>query len=173
MLIGKKVCLGPILQADAGFIFNWHNTTEIMHLDGLYRPISQTVFDHWFNSIGSDPSRVVFAIRRQTDLAFVGYIQVLNIHPVFRTAELGIMIGDTGNRRKGYGLEALQLCIDFCWSELNLQRLSLSIIGENESAKLTYAKAGFTHEGLLRRSVYMQGDFHDTTLMALLRQPAE
>lgn len=65
--------------------------------------------------------------------------------------------------------ESLRLCIDFCWSELSLQRLALAIVGDNQSAKLTYEKAGFEHEGALRRSVYRQDDFHDTMLMALLR----
>jgi len=168
MLIGQRVCLGPMLNSDAGIIFNWHNTTEVMHLDGLYRPVSQGNFDEWFGSIGRDPSRVVFSIRKQGDLSLIGYVQITNIHPVFRSAEMGIMIGDPENRGKGYGQEALRLCIEFGWRELNLNRLALMIVGDNGVAQAAYRKAGFQVEGVLKRAVFINGKFRDTTVMGLL-----
>ena len=169
MLIGKLVCLGPMLNADAGVVFNWHNSMDVMHLDGLYRPISQGNFDDWFLSIGKDPARVVFAIRKQGDLAFLGYVQITNIHPANHSAELGIMIGDPNNRDKGYGQEALRLSLEYCWKELNLQRLSLLCIGKNERALHVYQNVGFEIEGVLRRSIYINGGFQDSTVMGLLR----
>lgn len=169
MLIGTTVCLGPMLATDSGIIFNWHNCTEVMHLDGLYRPISQSNFDDWFNSIGKDSSRVVFSIRKHGSLDFLGYLQIVNIHPVYRSAELGIMIGDPENRDKGYGQEALRLGIGFCWSELNLQRLTIMFIGNNERARRAYQKVGFETEGVLRRAVYTNGTFEDSTVMSILR----
>jgi RimJ/RimL family protein N-acetyltransferase len=169
MLIGSKVCLGPMFQADAQIIFNWRNRLDVLHLDGLYRPLSQGVFDEWFGGIGRDSSRVVFSIRRHGDLAFLGYIQITNIQSASRCAEVGITIGETEHRGKGYGQEALRMCVDFCWRELNLQRLSLRVIGDNPAAIHTYRKVGFEHEGLMRRSAYVNGELRDTTLMALLR----
>jgi len=169
MLIGTKVCLGPIFQADGPVIFNWYNRVDVMRLDGLYRPMSQANFDDWFGSIGKEPSRVVFSIRKQGDLAFLGFIQISKVHAVNRTAEIGIMIGEKAHRGLGYGQEALALCIGFCWNELNLQRLSLTIIGDNPQALHVYTKSGFEREGLLRRSVYLDGGFKDSTAMALLR----
>ena len=114
MLVGENLCLCPMLQTDAPIIFNWHNTAEVMHLDGLYRPVSQGNFDEWFGGIGKDPSRVVFSIRRSPTLDFLGYIQVQNIHPIHHCAELGIMIGDPTNRGHGYGQEALKMCVAYC-----------------------------------------------------------
>ncbi|HTV53126.1 MAG TPA: GNAT family N-acetyltransferase, partial [Steroidobacteraceae bacterium] len=134
MLIGTQVCLGPLFQADARSIFNWRNRVELMHLDGLYRPVSQAQFDEWFNGAGKDATRVVFSIRRQSDLELLGFIQINHIHPVYRSAEIGIMIGEAANRGKGYGQEALRLCVGFCWDELNLQRLSVAIVGANAQA---------------------------------------
>jgi RimJ/RimL family protein N-acetyltransferase len=169
MLIGGKVCLGPMLKADAPIIFNWRNRVDVLHQDGLYRPLSQGNFDDWFNGIGRDPSRVVFSIRRQGDLNFLGYIQVVNINAAYRTADLGIMIGEKDNRGKGYGQEALRLCVEFCWKELNLQRLGLIVVGENPAAVRTYEKVGFEREGVMRRSCYVNGEFRDTTFMSVLR----
>jgi ribosomal-protein-alanine N-acetyltransferase len=170
MLIGNKICLGPILQADGVIIFRWRNSPDVMLMDGMYSPISQANFDDWFTAIGKEPSRIVFSIRKPGSLEFLGYVQISDIHPVFRSAEIGIMIGDAANRGKGYGPDALRLCMDFCWNELNLQRLSLKIIGDNPRAVRAYEKAGFEHEGVLRQSTYRDGGFRDTTLMARLRR---
>ena len=172
MLIGKQVCLGPMFQADARPIFNWRNRVDLMHLDGLYRPVSQQQFDEWFNAIGKDASRVVFSIRKQGDLELVGFIQVSKIHPVYRSAEIGIMIGESAHRGKGYGQEALALCIAFCWDELNLQRLAVAIVGSNPQAIRAYEKAGFEHEGVMRRAIYVAGKFEDLSFMGLLRPGA-
>ncbi len=169
MLIGEKVCLGPALQPDAGVIFNWRNTVSLMHLNGQYLPVSQRSFDDWFNSIGRDLTSVVFSIRKKSDLSLIGYVQITDIHPIFRSAQIGIMIGDAVNRRKGYGQEALKLCIGFCWNELNLQRLHLMIAGTNEAAANAYKKVGFELEGVLRRSIYANGEYMDGTIMGLLR----
>ena len=35
MLIGTKICLGPMFHADAPILFNWRNTVDLMHMDGL------------------------------------------------------------------------------------------------------------------------------------------
>jgi RimJ/RimL family protein N-acetyltransferase len=169
MLIGSRVCLGPMFQADAPIIFNWRNRLDVLHLDGLYRPLSQSGFDEWFASIGRDPGKVVFSIRRQGDLAFLGYIQIVNIQVAHHSAEIGIMIGEADHRCRGYGTEALRMCVEFCWKELNLQRLGLQIVGDNPLALHVYRKVGFEPEGLLRRSAYVGGEFKDTTVMALLR----
>jgi len=169
MLTGNLICLGPMFQADARPIFNWRNSVDLMHLDGLYRPVSQLQFDEWFNGIGKDATRVVFSIRKQGDLALVGFIQVSKIHPVYRSAEIGIMIGDSANRGKGYGQEALRLCAGFCWQELNLQRLAVAIVGNNPAARRAYEKVGFELEGVMRRAIYVAGRFEDLTFMGMLR----
>ncbi len=169
MLIGEKVCLGPILQADGAMIFNWLNTVSLMRLHGNYVPVSQHSFEEWFGGIGKDPSRVVFSIRKQGDLTLLGYIQLTEIHSVFRSAAVGITIGDPANRGKGYGHEALTLCIDFSWKELNLQRLSLMFVGKNEPAMRAYKKAGFEQEGVLKRAIFANGVYMDATIMGLLQ----
>jgi RimJ/RimL family protein N-acetyltransferase len=169
MLIGSKVCLGPLFRDDSRAIFNWRNTLELMHLDGVYRPLSQNCFDEWFESIGRDPTRVLFSIRNYGQLDLMGYLQITAIHPIFHSAEIGLLIGDPGNRGRGYGQESLRLAVDFCWKELNLQRLSLTLIGENAAALQAYRRVGFEVEGVMRRASYRDGSFQDVTVLGLLR----
>ncbi|HEX4179264.1 MAG TPA: GNAT family protein [Caulobacteraceae bacterium] len=169
MLIGDKVCLGPVLQTDAPSFFNWLNSLDLVHVNGPYRPTDQARFDQWFGGIASDSTRVVFTIRAKTDVRLMGYIQIINIQPVARTAEMGILIGDPSDRGHGIGQEAVGLALKFCWRDLNLQRVALFIVGDNPPALNAYAKAGFEVEGRLRRAAYVNGAFHNITVMGVLR----
>lgn len=150
-------------------VFKWRNRPELMRVDGLYRPVSQLNFDEWFNGIGRDPTRVVFSIRQLGALNFLGYLQITNITPTVQSAEIGIMIGEPAHRGRGYGQEALRLGVEFCWRDLNLQRLSLAVIGDNPAALRAYEKVGFEREGVARRAAFADGAYRDVTLMALLR----
>jgi len=172
MIIGEKVCLGPLLHVDGPAMFNWLNTLSLAHLNGSYRPQDQAGFDGWLSSLSSDRSKVVFAIRNQGDLRLLGYVQIVNINPVCRTAEMGILIGEAGDRGKGLGQEALRLALGHCWNDLNLHRVTLHVHGENPVAIHAYAKVGFIEEGRMRQAGYVNGRFVDIVVMGTLRPDA-
>ena len=169
MLIGERVCLGPILIGDGPKLFNWLNTLDLAHGNGPYRPMDENRFSGWLASFVDDPARVLFAVRRQGDLRLMGYLQLTNIQPVARSADLGVLIGDAADQGQGFGQEAVRLAAEFCWRDLNLQRLGLQVVGDNPRAIGAYAKAGFVVEGVMRRAAYVEGGYRDVTVMGLLR----
>jgi len=169
MYAGANVFLGPLLPEDSPLLFQWSNDVDLAHWNGPYRPVDWVSHSNWFANIGKEQTKAVLAIRRVADSRLVGYIQFANIHPVFRSAEIGIAIGAEIDRGHGYGQEALKLATRFAWNDLNLHRLALLIFGPNERAVKAYAKAGFRHEGLLRQAAFVDGRFVDITVMGLLR----
>lgn len=84
-------------------------------------------------------------------------------------AELAIMIG-TPYRRRGYGREAMELLCDFCFQEMNLRRLKVSVLAFNEAAIRCYERCGFVQEGLLRQEVFRAGQYRDVALLGRLRE---
>lgn len=169
MLVGDAVCLAPVLLSDAPIFYGWLNKLDVAHANGPYRPMDQMRFDQWFGAISSDPARVVFAIRRRSELRLIGYVQIINIHATARSAELGILIGEAADRGQGLGRQALELAVGFCWRDLNLQRIGLMVVGDNPGAVRVYERTGFQVEGLLRRASYVNGAYRDVTVMGLLR----
>ena len=170
MLIGDTVCLGPVLAGDAPQLFNWRNTLALAHADGAYRPMDEAGFTAWLAAFATDPGRVLFALRARTDLRLMGYLQLTDIQPAARVAELGVLIGDPADQGRGFGRQAVALAAGFCWRDLNLQRLTLRVIGDNPRAVAAYAKAGFAIEGVMRRAAYADGAYRDVTIMGLLRE---
>lgn len=169
MLIGDKICLGPVLGGDAPLLFNWIDALPIVHASGAYRPVSEAKFAEWLAGFSNDQGRVIFAIRRHGDLRLIGYVQLTNIHPVLRSAELGIVIGGPQDQNQGFGQEAVRLATRYCWRELNLERVWLTVLANNPRARRAYEKCGYALEGTLRRAAFSDGAFHDLLLMAVLR----
>ena len=82
-----------------------------------------------------------------------------------RVAELAIMIG-TPYRGRGYGSEAIALLCDFCFREMNLHKLKVSVFAFNEPAVRCYEKNGFTREGMLKGEIFRDGQYQDVVLLA-------
>lgn len=169
MLVGSRIHLGPLLPADSEPLFQWSNDVGIAHLNGPYRPVDWASHGAWFDGVGKDAGKVLFAIRDNATARLLGYVQVGGIHPVFRSADLGIVIGDAADRGRGLGQEALRLALDFCWKDLNLRRVGLFVFGRNEQAVAAYLKVGFQHEGVLHRAAFVDGRYVDVTVMGILR----
>ena len=168
MINGKLVTLGPILPTDFPHLFMWADDLDAARLNEHYRPaIWRNQEEFWLN-LGNDPTRVYFAIRPKTHDTIIGYVQLWSIDPVHRSAILGLRIGDPANRGRGFGSDALQLAIAYCWRHLNISRISLMVFANNAGAVALYTKHGFSIEGRLRQAVFIDGQWLDVLLMGLL-----
>jgi RimJ/RimL family protein N-acetyltransferase len=169
MLLANRITIGPLIPEDSSLLFCWANDVAAARLDCAYRPVDMMTHQQWWNGLGKDPTKVVFAIRKTTEPFIIGYVQIAGINLVHRSAELGIRIGAEKDRGHGYGKEALALAVEFCWSHLNLNRLQLIVFKHNERAISAYRSTGFKKEGLLRKAAFIDGAWVDVVLMAALR----
>lgn len=167
MLHGRHVALGPILPEDMPRLLAWGGDPEIARLNEPWLPRNvERERDFWLNS-GLEQRRVFLAIRRSGRREIIGYVQITAIEPIHRSAQIGTLIGAPGDRNRGFGREAMQLAIDFCWTHLNLTRLSLAVHGDNAPAIALYQDLGFVTEGVLRQAQFIGGRWVDLHLMAL------
>jgi len=169
MLTGKRVTIGPVVPEDFGPLFCWINDLEAMRLDAAYRPVDLVAHQQWCQALGTDPTRVFFAVRKINQVEIIGYVHIFNINSVHRSAELGIRIGSKLNRHQGYGREALALALNFCWNHANLNRVQLTVFKHNSHALKVYAAAGFRREGVLRKAAFIDGAWTDIVVMGTLR----
>jgi RimJ/RimL family protein N-acetyltransferase len=96
-------------------------------------------------------------------------VQLTDIDPVHRSAELTIRIGDESERGAGHGTEALKQTIDFAWRDLNLHRVWLRVFADNTRAIRAYKKAGFVEEGVMRDAAHIDGRYVDMALLGIIR----
>lgn len=169
MIFGHSIAIGPILPIDIPSLFRWADDADAARLNDTYRPPNWHREEAFWLNADNDASRMLFAIRTKPGLETIGYVQIMAIQPIHRSAEIGIRIGEPSHRRNGYGGEALALAIDYCWKQLNLSRLSLKVFDHNADAVALYRRLGFEREGLLRQALFIDGGWTDLVLMALLR----
>ncbi len=170
MIEGGSVFLTTLLPGDARVLFEWANDPVLARSHGPFRPVDETAHQAWFEVVGQDQGKVVFAIRDKEDGRPVGWLQIANIQPVFRSAEMSLLIADLAERQKGKGGDALEQGLRFCWRELNLERVTSFIFGDNPAARALLTKFGFQDEACLRRAAFIGGRWHDITILAAFHE---
>ncbi|HWU26605.1 MAG TPA: GNAT family protein [Rhizomicrobium sp.] len=168
-LRNDSVALSPLMPEDTGLLFTWMNDVDAARLDLAYRPTDWLTFKAWLDELGRSHTQIVFAIRKLFEPQMIGFVIFKNIHPVHRSTEIGIRIGDECDRSKGYGTGALTLALQYAWNHLNLERVSLTVFAHNRRAIASYRACTFREEGRFFRGAYIDGEWVDVIPMAALR----
>lgn len=168
MFQGNLIALGPLVPNDFVPLFRWTNDAQAARLNAAFRPVDWVTHKTWCETVGRDPSRVIFAIRPKGVEGIIGFVEITAINTVHHSAQIGIRIGEEKDRNQGYGREALQLAQYYCFNHLNLNRVWLSTFRHNARAIRAFQAAGFKKEGVLRRAEFIDGDWVDVVLMAAL-----
>jgi RimJ/RimL family protein N-acetyltransferase len=117
---------------------------------------------------GLQPERYGFDVRTLDGDKLIGFFG-LYVELTHSEAWVGIGIGERDYWSKGYGTDAMKLCLRYAFMELGLQRVALGLHGYNIRALHSYEKAGFTLEGRTRQDVLREGKRTDTLWMGILR----
>ena len=83
--------------------------------------------------------------------------------------EIGYRLFDQTLAGRGYVTEACTLLIDYLFNVSQYHRIELMTAPENKASVRVAEKCGFTAEGTLRQSFFINGRFRDVTLYSLLR----
>jgi len=168
----ERILIGPITGQDSEALFRWFNDPQAARFDYAWRPVDGMSHQKWITNVGTDPTQVWFAVRRAGHNGIVGFVILRNISPVHRSAELGVRIGEDGDRGRGVGKEAARQVVQYAWKALNLNRIQVSVFADNERALRLYTALGFRREGLLRRAQFIDGAWKNIVIMAALRPKA-
>lgn len=175
LLVGKKVRLTAFSKDDLPAMRVWYQNADfIRRLEGQSAaPKTHTDLESWLDSNQKDPHDFLFAVRRLEDDSLLGLVHLNGILLNQQVGWLAIGLGDSAERGKGYGEEALTLLIDFAFRELNLRRVQLTVFGYNKPAIALYEKLGFQREGAFREFLHRDGQLFDMFLYGLLRREWE
>jgi len=83
---------------------------------------------------------------------------------------VGLGIGERDFWGRGYGTDVMKLILRYAFMEINLRRVTLTVFEYNPRAIRSYEKAGFRHEGRLRKLLHRDGRRYDELFMGILRE---
>ena len=116
------------------------------------------------------PASYYFTIRTLDGDQLIGELGLDVVNWSGRDAFVGLGIGETNYWSKGYGTDAMNILLRFAFSEINLRRVTLTVFEYNPRAIRSYEKAGFQHEGRLRKVLNKEGRRWDMLFMGILRE---
>lgn len=170
-LVAERIYLRKLKQEDLkGNYFQWLNdqkTTKWMR-HGVFPNSWESMRDFYENQSVSKTD-IVLAIILKEQGEHIGNISLNSINYLFRSAEMGIIIGETDCWGKGYATEAISLLTDHCFNRLNLNRLSAGAVDKNIGSIRAFEKSGFRREGISRQAYFCDGQYHDCVNLSLLQ----
>lgn len=151
MTSNTKTRLVPKKLSQAAQDYKWWSDEELSRLNA--EPPYAGPFSYFLNNFLAELSlsssdRQAFAIETATG-QHIGNCSLYNIDHVKREAEVGITIGDRNYWDQGFGSDALQLLIDYAFNRLDLSRLYLKTLLDNQRAQRCFSKCGFRPYGML------------------------
>jgi RimJ/RimL family protein N-acetyltransferase len=167
-MMGEKIVLRPYQESDAEPLYQATANFVLRRLTGTQRTFTLAQIQQYLAELAKSDTRRGFIIALPETLAPVGEVVLMNIDSVNRNASIRISLFSEADFSKGYGSEAMRLMVNYGFAELNLHRIELDVFAFNTRAIRVYENIGFKREGLLRDTLFYDGEFHDTVLMSIL-----
>jgi len=167
MLKGKKIYLRALEIEDIDFMFSLVNNQEFAFWEGKNEfPISSKQQRDWFEKNYKTGYR--FIICENESNTKMGYISFKISDEISRKGLLALKLVKAA-RGKNIGTDSLKTITSFLFSKINLNRLYTHIIKYNQPSLALFEKCGWTIEGTERQSIYMNDEYHDNVLLAMLK----
>lgn len=171
IVLDNKICLRKANLNDIDVLYEIKNDKNAASLlGGFSNGYSKLDIENWIVFHNNNKNEVLYLIETVEDPKVIGHVGLYDIDFRVRKAEFAILIAGENNQGKGYGSLSTKFMIDYAFDELNLKRLTLSLLSDNKRAFSLYQKYGFVQEGLLINDQFKNGKYHDVILMALMNK---
>lgn len=169
-LATPRLLLRPLEPADAdGDYPSWLNSAEVSRGNSHHvLPYTRSAAREYIEQVSSGPDLVLAIVVRE-GARHVGNISLQGVHPLFRSAELAILIGGSGSRGKGIGLEAAQVVCSHGFRAMNLHRIACATYAHNVAMQRLANALGMREEGRRREAAFKDGRYVDVIEYGLLR----
>jgi len=167
LLEGRNVNLRVTEKEDIPVLLLWFNDAEFQ---GEYQDFPTQISKAQLEKRMLDPQMqwVDFIIEKK-DGTKIGWMSHYVSSQNFGWIEIGCALVP-GERRKGYGTEAVQIMVDYLFLTENIVRIQAVTNVKNVGFQRVLEKDGFKKEGTLRKALYVRGKWTDGYLYSILRE---
>jgi len=163
------VVLRPFEPHDIEHLYSFRNDWQVkQYLGGFSSGYSRPNLKEWIRFHQNRDDEVLWAIATKKGDRCIGHVGLYKIDSRVRKGEFAIIIGDVNWWGKGVGRSATVAMLDWGFHQLNLHKISLSVLASNKKAIRLYQHLGFRREGTLRDEQFRDRAYHDVVLMSLL-----
>ncbi len=167
MLEGIKINLRAMEPEDILLISDWLNNLEFQ---GQFTPLIQRSKEDWkraFGEISEEHKEYIIEKKDGTEIGIIIYFMVQG--GPYHLLEFGYYIIPSESN-KGYCTEAAKIFIDFLFLSRAIERIQATTDSRNIASQRVLEKAGLKKEGLMRKAVFMKGNYVDIALFSITRE---
>ena len=154
----------------SGKYLSWLNDAEICkYNDHHFFPYTQLQAEQYIRMVAEKRDLIALQIIDKKTSLHIGNISLYEINQIYRSAGLGILIGEKDYWGGGYATEAISKLVEHGFLELGLNRIFCGTSEKNIPMQKVAEKIGMLQEGVKRKGIYKSGEFSDFIMYSILR----
>jgi len=167
--------LSPLERHDLVTLHQWFK-----ELDNIFI-LSQSVLSHynldeieiWYNSLINNVRNKVFMINLVDSRAPIGMLELSQIDWKNRNCELGVLIGNKSQLRKGFATTAIKIALSLAFHQWNLHKIYAKVVEHNIASIKLFEKLSFTREAVLKEHIFIDSSYKDQIIFSILKRDYE
>ncbi len=172
VMVGPRVYLRAAQMEDAEPFARWsRQETEPFWSAGRFVD-SPVGFQRWVQEEHKAdlPGNVGWAVCLRENDELIGIVGIDDLDYIHRTGETGSYIGRPEYRGGGYGSEAKNLLLEWCFTRLNLHMIRSHVIFPNTRSAAALRKQGYKEAGRYNWDFNLNGTFGNAVVFDLLAE---
>jgi ribosomal-protein-alanine N-acetyltransferase len=162
LLEGKNVNLKIMEKEDLPVLLEWENNLEFMGQFEPFRQETKADLERFYDDL-KDAQWFFIEKKDATRIGYVAHFLAAG------EIELGYFVVPS-ERNKGHVSEAIMIIVDYLFLSKDAVRIQAKADPENVASWKALEKAGFTREGVLRKTFYCRGEWRDDCMYSILRE---
>lgn len=149
-LKGKRIYLRALEPEDLDVVYDIENDTSLWEVGDTQTPYSRFLIKQYLENAQQDifeAKQLRLAVCDTNDNT-IGLIDVFDFDIKNKRAGIGIIIKSESDRFKGYGKEALELLVNYCFTSLHLHQVYANVSESNLPSLKLFEGNGFKKIGL-------------------------
>lgn len=153
----KRIRLRALEPEDLDALYDWENRQALWQLSNTIAPFSRFVLSKYLESAHLDIYQtrqlrlMITLIAPNVPDKTIGAIDLFDYEPLHQRAGVGILIGDSEEKGKGFASMALEELMEYSFSVLQLNQLYCNISIDNEVSLNLFKKHGFIEIGVKKQ----------------------
>ena len=155
---------------------NWLKDIEVVKYLGrpeYFKEVKIEEINKYYNDMVSNEHIKFFAVYFIPENKFIGTAKISlsnSYNDEYDIADIGIMIGDRNFWGKGLSSVILSSISSYALNNLKARKLTAGAISQNIAVIKSFQKIGFKIEGVLRKKIYLNGEYLDHVLLGCFNE---
>lgn len=166
MLEGNNINLRVMESEDVPFYCDVINNPYFGRYSRLVQ-ISNDQLQKRISKFGDDLQIFIIEKKDRTKIGAISNF-IVKAYP-YELLEIGFFLTPS-ERKKGYCSEAVNIFLDFLFLSKEIERIQAITDERNIATQRVLEKTGFTKEGLIRKMMFVKGEWINCLLFSILRE---